>query len=910
MNEIYIALPFAQLVVSLFLAAIVIFSDPRSRRNRLFVLFLVAMALWGVTIFGMRDAFPNRALAYSWERVVLAVIPFSSIFFYHFVCTYTRVQRGRWVLVAVYAGGFLSAGLSLAGQSATGMTERFYGFAPELGWAFPLVLGAAYPPVLLGMLELTRALRSVSDPGERARLRTLRLGGLISLLGGTSDFIPSLGLNVYPMGVLGNLLFAVLTTWAVTRYHLMNLRLVLRSGLAHIAISSFVFASYGAVYGLVWLLGRNLSVAATATLAVGTVIMVGVFVRPLVGRVEVLVDKLFFRERSDRVAILGELHEISKDIRDLPALTARLVETVRRATQTDWAAIMLPDRAGQRFVPVAESGSARPVYRLPRDGCIASWLEERGTVLHTEEVSSDAFLQAMSEEERTELDTCGAAVVIPLIVKRSLTGLIALGPSLVASGYSSEDIGFLTAAADQVAIALENARLYAEAQRVARERTALAEERAALAELGRVVTSTLDLEKVFERCEEQVRKLISYDRFVITTVDLEKDVLADAYVRGVEVPGWPQGHTRSLAGSPMEKVVNTAAGLIVGGRNHPERLRAARAARENVGLRSLLASPLLSNGRVIGIMILESREAGAYARQHLALAERVGAQIANAIANSQHYEQALQLAEEREARIRLDAENRQLQRVDEERSSFLSRVSHELKTPLTSLSAFTDILLRNRDGNLSPRQMQHLAAIQRGGRSLNVLINDLLDVSRIDSGNLMIDCAVFDANELVEQLDESFAPLLDERSQTLELSLPDEALWVHADRDRINQVVTNLLSNASKYSGEGSPIEMEVWGDEDRLRVEIRDHGIGISEEDQDKLFTPFFRAENEATRSAPGTGLGMVIAKGIVECHGGQMTIQSEPGQGTTVSFYIEGLTREPARLDMLDDLLERRAA
>ncbi|NQU97741.1 MAG: GAF domain-containing protein, partial [Chloroflexi bacterium] len=702
MNEIYIALPFLQFVVSLFLASIVMFSDSKSRRNRLFVLFLVALALWGLTIFGMRDSFPDRAVAYSWEKAALAVIPFSGIFFYHFVFAYTRVRRRLWVLACIYGLGTVSAVLSLTGQSATGMVERFYGFAPQLGWAFPIVLCAAYPPVLLGIYDLTRELRSVTDAGERARLHALRLGGLVSVLGGTSDFAPSLGLNVYPLGIVGNLLFAVIATWAVTQYRLMNLRLALRGGVAHTVMSSFVFGVYAAVYGPVWLLARNLSLTATAIVAVGTVILVGVFVRPLVTRAESLVDKIFFRERFDRLQALGQLNEVSKDIRDLRALTASLVDTIRRAAQTDWATIMLPDQPGQRLVVAAESGIPESGRTLRYDGCVASWLRQHKTALRAKDFFSDALLQAMSDEERATLEANGTTVVIPLIVDDSLTGLIALGPKLVGGDYSGEDVAFLVSAADQVAMALQSAKLYADAQRVARERTALAEERTALAELSRVVSSTLDLDRVFERCEEQVRRLISYDRFVITTMDTDRSIVTNAFVRGAGVPGWEQGQTHALSGSPLETVIGTATGQIVPSEPvsgeaiaHPERVASAVA-----GLRSTLATPLLSNGRVIGTMNLESRRPDAYGPQDLALAERVGAQITNAIANSQHYEQAIQLAEEREARIRLDAENRELQRADEERSAFISTVSHELKTPLTSLSAFTDILLRNRDRNL------------------------------------------------------------------------------------------------------------------------------------------------------------------------------------------------------------------
>ena len=143
MNSVYIALPFGQFVLSLFLANLVVVSDPTNRVNRLFTFFLLAMAGWGIAIFGMRDAFPDGAVAFTREKIALAIIPFSSIFFYHFVLRYTGVERRHKLLWVLYALGVISAALSLAGFAATEMVVKFYGFAPRLGWAFPLVLLAS-----------------------------------------------------------------------------------------------------------------------------------------------------------------------------------------------------------------------------------------------------------------------------------------------------------------------------------------------------------------------------------------------------------------------------------------------------------------------------------------------------------------------------------------------------------------------------------------------------------------------------------------------------------------------------------------------------------------------------------------------------------------------------------------------
>jgi hypothetical protein len=250
MNEIYIALPFVQFAISAFLAVLVLFSDPADRLNRLFTVFLVAMAAWSITIFAMRDAFPDSSVAYTRETWALAVIPFSSIFFLHFVLRHTRSKAGNPILYTFYAIGIASALLSFGGFTATGMVEKFYGFAPELGWAFPLVLMASYPAVLMALVRLHTASKKEISGQRRRQLFLLKMGVIASVAGTTTDFFPSLGLNIYPLGVVGNIFFISLTTFGVTRYKMMNLRLMLRRGLAYSAVSSFLLLS--TEYVLAW----------------------------------------------------------------------------------------------------------------------------------------------------------------------------------------------------------------------------------------------------------------------------------------------------------------------------------------------------------------------------------------------------------------------------------------------------------------------------------------------------------------------------------------------------------------------------------------------------------------------------------------------------------------------------------
>jgi signal transduction histidine kinase len=178
--------------------------------------------------------------------------------------------------------------------------------------------------------------------------------------------------------------------------------------------------------------------------------------------------------------------------------------------------------------------------------------------------------------------------------------------------------------------------------------------------------------------------------------------------------------------------------------------------------------------------------------------------------------------------------------------------------------------------------------MSRNAKRLGLLINDMLDISGLGARSFKISPRRFDAAKTIRELAQDIEPVLVEKAQKLDLRMPEGGLFVNADSDRFEQVVTNLLTNASKYSGHGTTVELTASWTDRELAVAVADRGFGISKEDQAKLFEPFYRVDNESTRSVPGTGLGLYITKSIVEMHHGVIRLDSEPGQGTTVTVTL----------------------
>ncbi|MCI0872564.1 MAG: HAMP domain-containing histidine kinase, partial [Chloroflexi bacterium] len=241
-------------------------------------------------------------------------------------------------------------------------------------------------------------------------------------------------------------------------------------------------------------------------------------------------------------------------------------------------------------------------------------------------------------------------------------------------------------------------------------------------------------------------------------------------------------------------------------------------------------------------------------------------------------------------------QSREAEIARQERERFLSVVSHELKTPLTSILAFTDILTRDRDGALTERQLKHLDLVKRNGRRLDGLINDILDVSRIETGRLSLETTEFEIGELFDDLTLSLESIFQEKSQKLIVAPPlgDELLV--ADRSRIFQAVSNLLSNASKYSPENSTITFRGTVEDNRLRMSVTDEGFGLSENDRLHIFDLFYRASNEQTRTVAGLGVGLAIVRSIIESHNGSVTVDSAPGTGSTFAIEIPGVIASPS--------------
>jgi len=292
------------------------------------------------------------------------------------------------------------------------------------------------------------------------------------------------------------------------------------------------------------------------------------------------------------------------------------------------------------------------------------------------------------------------------------------------------------------------------------------------------------------------------------------------------------------------------------------------------GYRARLLVPLVAPDGVVGALVVRRREPGEFPKATIDLMQTFAAQSVLAIQNARLFSE-------------IGEKSRQLEVASQHKSQFLANMSHELRTPLNAILGYTELIVDGIYGDLPDKARATLDRIQSNGRHLLGLINDVLDLSKIEAGQLTLSLADYSIKDVVHNVYGAVESLATAKNLALKVELPKELPMAHGDERRLTQVLLNLVGNAIKFTDMGE-VAIKTSTTDGSFTVAVRDTGPGIAETDQGKIFEEFQQADSSPTKKKGGTGLGLAIAKRIIEMHGGRLWVESELGLGSTFCFTV----------------------
>jgi signal transduction histidine kinase len=294
-----------------------------------------------------------------------------------------------------------------------------------------------------------------------------------------------------------------------------------------------------------------------------------------------------------------------------------------------------------------------------------------------------------------------------------------------------------------------------------------------------------------------------------------------------------------------------------------------------LAFKSIVFAPMLFEGRGIGAIWVAREFAGAFTDKQIALLKTFSDQAVIAIQNARLFRE-------------IQEKSAQLEVANKHKSEFLANMSHELRTPLNAIIGFSEVLIERMFGEVNEKQADYLKDIHESGRHLLSLINDILDLSKIEAGRMDLEVSSFHLPSAISNA----MTLIRERAQRhsikLALDVDPRLGEFQADERKFKQILLNLLSNAVKFTPDGGRVEVSAKLDTTCVAIAVKDTGIGIAPEDQTAVFEEFKQVGRDYTRKAEGTGLGLALTKRFVELHGGEITLASSPGQGSTFTVTL----------------------
>jgi signal transduction histidine kinase len=592
---------------------------------------------------------------------------------------------------------------------------------------------------------------------------------------------------------------------------------------------------------------------------------------------------------QQQTATADVLKVISRSTFDLQTVLDTLIQSAAQLCEADMVSVTRQRGTGKSHYHAASYGfppgwfDYMQTYPLEpeRGTLIGRTLLERKTV-HIPDVLVDREYTATKAQEIGGFRTI---LGVPMLREGNTVGVFMMARR-APRPFTEKQIELVTTFADQALIAIENVRLFDEVQTRTRELAQSVGELQALGEVSQAVNSTVDLETVLTTIVAKATQLSNTEAGTIYVLDdtnqefrlratygMDDKIIAEIKDRRIRIGETAIGQAAAqrmpvqipdVQADPSSPVLD----VIV-----------------RAGFRALLVVPLVGADRIVGALVVRRKQPGEFPKSTIDLVQTFAAQSVLAIQNARLFGE-------------IEDKSRQLELASQRKSQFLASMSHELRTPLNAVIGLTEMMVTNAARFGTEKALEPLRRVNAAGTHLLSLINEILDLSKIEAGKLELNPEPVNLARLIDEVIGTAGQLAEKNQNRLIVEAQDNLGLIHADSMRLKQILLNLLSNACKFTKEGEVVlrVRKVADGRDWVELAVADTGIGMTAEQQAKLFQDFTQADSLTARRYGGTGLGLAISRKLARMMGGDVTVASEPGKGSVFTVRLPAHAAERA--------------